>query len=100
MLDLSKGGASFRYIPYEDLAAFAEFDIVTRNLELALEGIPYRVISDCAFKDALSSLKLRRCGVEFGTLTCLQESLLDEFIKNYAVGVRLDHYALASSPNS
>jgi hypothetical protein len=88
MLDVSMGGASFRYIPYEDLNAFNEIDIATQNVDFALEGIPFKVISDCELTDCPSSLDLRRCGVEFGPLTNMQKSLLEEFIRNYFASVR------------
>jgi hypothetical protein len=88
MLDVSMSGASFRYIPHEDLDSFAEIDIVTQNLDFALECLPFKLIWDCEFKDGLSSSsKLRRCGVEFGALTQLQESLLAEFIRKYSAVV-------------
>jgi hypothetical protein len=86
MLDVSMGGASFRYIPGDYLSGITEIDIAMRDLEFSLEGIPFKVISDCEFTDGLSSLStLRRCGVEFGPLTHLQASLLDEFIRKYTV---------------
>jgi hypothetical protein len=86
MLDVSIGGASFRYIPDEYLDGITEIDIAVRDLEFSLEGIPFKVISDCEFTDGLSaSPRLRRCGLEFGPLTHLQASLLDEFIRKYTV---------------
>jgi PilZ domain len=90
MLDVSMGGVSFRYIPSEDLTASTEIDIVMRDLEFVLEGLPYKVISDGEFTDGLSSLKLRRCGVQLGPLTHLQESLLGEFIRTYTAAVPMD----------
>jgi hypothetical protein len=87
MLDVGMGGASFRYIPYEDMASFEEIDIVMQDLDFALEGIPFRVVSDCKFEDGLSpSSRLRRCGVEFRLLTHAQESLLERFIREYTEG--------------
>jgi hypothetical protein len=84
MLDVSMGGASFRYIPYEDMGSFEKIDIVTKNLAFELEGIPFKVISDCNLADGLSSFpKLRRCGVEFGSLARFQNSLLAEFIGRF-----------------
>lgn len=86
MLDVSLGGMSFRYIPCEDLNGFSEIDIVTQDLDFALEGIPFRVVSDCEFKDGSASVvELRRCGVEFGSLTHRQGSLLAEFIRRYTL---------------
>lgn len=86
MLDVSMGGASFRYIPPEDLNGFSEIDIATQDLEFAVDGIPFRVISDCELPDCTaSSFELRRCGVEFGVLTNHQESRLAEFIRQYTL---------------
>jgi c-di-GMP-binding flagellar brake protein YcgR len=86
ILDVSLGGMSFRYIPCEDLNGFSEIDIVTQDLDFALEGIPFRVVSDCEFKDGSASVvELRRCGVEFGSLTDLKQSLLAEFIRRYTL---------------
>jgi c-di-GMP-binding flagellar brake protein YcgR len=86
ILDVSLGGMSFRYIPCEDLNGFSEIDIVTQDLDFALEGIPFRVVSDCEFTDRSASvMELRRCGVEFGSLTHHQESLLAEFIRRYTL---------------
>jgi hypothetical protein len=88
MLDVSMSGASFRYIPYEDLSEFNEIDIVTEDLEFALDGIPFKVISDCEFTDDLSPLlELRRCGGEFGPLTEPQKTLLDRLIGTYTMAV-------------
>ena len=86
IIDVSSGGMSLRYIPYQELNGFSEIDIVTQNLEFRLEGIPFKVISDCEFTDSPTSLfELRRCGVQFKTLTPLQESLLADFIRRYTL---------------
>ena len=86
MLDVSMGGASFRYIPPENLNGFSEIDIATQDLEFDVEGIPFRVISDCELPDCNPSFfELRRCGVEFGALTNHQESRLAELIRQYTL---------------
>ena len=86
MLDVSIGGASFRYTPPEDLNRFSEIDIATQDLNFAVDGIPFRVISDCELPDSSpSSFELRRCSVEFGVLTDHQESLLAELIRQYTL---------------
>lgn len=86
MLDVSMGGASFRYIPHENMELFEQIDIVMQDLDFALEGIPFTAVSDCEFTDALwPSSSLRRCGVAFGPLTRLQESLLERFIRDYTL---------------
>jgi len=86
VLDVSRGGASFRYIPCGDLDSSNEIDIITQDLNFALEGIPFRVIADCEFADdSASFIRLRRCCVAFGALTDQQEALLAEFIKKIAL---------------
>jgi hypothetical protein len=86
MVDVSLDGMSFRYIPSEDLKGFSKIDIVTQDLEFALEGIPFRVTWDCEFADGSTSFpNLRRCGVEFGSLTPHQVSLLADFIGRYTL---------------
>jgi hypothetical protein len=86
MIDVSLGGMSFRYIPYQDPNGFSQIDIVTQDLEFRLEGIPFKVISDCEFTDSSTSLfELRRCGVQFGLLPHPKQLLLDEFIRKYTL---------------
>jgi len=88
MLNVSMGGASFRYIPDERMGSFEEIDIVMQNLDFALEGVPFKLIWECELKNGLSHFPiLRRCGVEFPFLTRLQESHLEEFIRKYTAPV-------------
>jgi hypothetical protein len=90
MLDVSMGGASFRYIPPLDLNGFSKIDIATQDLDFSVNGIPFSVISDCELPDSsASSFELRRCGVEFGVLTDHQESRLAELIRQYTLCIRV-----------
>jgi hypothetical protein len=86
MIDVSRGGASFRYIPFENITNSPSFDIATRNLEFLLENVPFRSISDIELSDVPSSFKLRRHSVEFINLTDLQKELLEQFIKEHTLG--------------
>lgn len=91
MLDVSLAGMSFRCMTSEDLSGFSEIDIVTQDLEFALEGIPFKVISYCELADGSTDFPdLRRCGVGFGPLTPLQESHLAEFIQRYTLPQEID----------
>ena len=86
MLDISLGGMSFRYIPTGNLSGFSKIDIVTQDLDFALEAIHFKVICDSELPDCSASFfELRRCGVQFGLLTNLQEYLLAELIRRYTV---------------
>jgi hypothetical protein len=88
MHDDSMGGASFRYIPFENLKACIEIDIAAWDVNFALDGIRFKVISGCEFTDNPCSFsKLRRCGVEFGPLTHLQECLFERFIRECTVAL-------------
>jgi len=92
MLDISLVGMSFRCLPSEDLTRFSRIDIVTQDLEFALEGIPFELTSDCEFEDVSTSFpNIRRCGVEFRSLTPAQESGLADFIRRYTVPPKTGH---------
>jgi hypothetical protein len=92
MLDISSVGMSFRCLPSEDLKGFSKIDIVTQDLEFALEGIPFELTSDCEFESASTSFpNIRRCGVEFRSLTPAQESSLADFIRRYTVPPKTGH---------
>jgi hypothetical protein len=87
MLDISREGLAFRYIPVLRLQGVNAIDIVTQDLDFALEGVPFKVISDCPFVESPPSFfELRRCGLKFGALTNFQESVIVEFIERYASG--------------
>ena len=88
IIDISKGGLSFRYIPFrEDLKRSTELDILTRDTLFSLEKMPFRTVSDSEIADgSISSYTLRRHGVQFGALTPSQISQLDYFIQNHTFG--------------
>ena len=85
IIDVSKGGLSFRYIPHrEDLKNSSELDILTRDTLFSLEKMPFRSVSDSEIADeSTSNYPLRRHGVQFGVHTPSQISQLDYFIQNH-----------------
>jgi hypothetical protein len=88
IIDVSKGGLSFRYIPHrEDLKNSSELNISTRDTSFSLERVPFRSVSDSKIADeSTSSYALKRHGVKFGVFTPSQVSQLDYFIKNHTSG--------------
>ena len=88
IIDISKGGLSFRYIPFrEDLKRSTELDILTRDTLFSLEKIPFRTVSDSEINDeSASSYTLRKHGVQFGALTPSQIFQLDYFIQKHTFG--------------
>jgi hypothetical protein len=85
MIDVSRGGASFRYISSDDLPTSTLLDIATRDVDFFLHNVRYRSISDIELNEPSSLLKLRRHSVEFIRLTDLQKELLGLFIKQHTV---------------
>ena len=87
IMDISKGGLAFQYVPNGDrIYDSSELDIAYSSGSFYLEKVPFKAVSDLEVKNGIrwSSLKVRRCGVQFGKLTHNQESLLEDFIQNHA----------------
>ena len=87
ILDISRGGLAFRYIPFgEEIMESSELEILTRDTLFFLEKIPYRSISECDIhEEHLSNYQLKRHSVQFGDLTNNQISRLEHFIQNHTV---------------
>ena len=86
ILDISRGGLSFRYIDIGDRPEGSfELDIFLKETGFRLERVPAKTVSD--FRTTkyfpFSSTITRRQGVKFGQLTRKQISQLEHFIKNY-----------------
>jgi hypothetical protein len=88
MLDISRGGLSFRYMQGIGSAeASSALEIVTRDTSFDLENVPFRVVSDIQLRVAPGSpYQLRRCGVEFMPLSKTQTSQINLFMGRYAGG--------------
>ena len=85
--DISMGGVKFTYhelkMTPEDSPSHS-IDLIAENHNLA--GIPCRYVwDDTVEKEPGTQLTgLRRCGIQFGTLTPNQTFLLKSFINSYA----------------
>jgi hypothetical protein len=91
ILDISRGGLAFRYIPLgEKIMESSELDILTRDTLFSLEKLPYRSISECDLpEERISNYQLKRHSVQFGDLTDSQISILEQFIQNRTVSSEL-----------
>jgi len=91
ILDISRGGLAFRYIPLgEEIMESSELEILTRDTLFSLEKIPYRIISECDIpEERISNYQLKRHSVQFGDLTDDQISRLEQFIQNRTVSSEL-----------
>lgn len=89
IIDISRGGLSFRYIADGDqLNESFELEIYLANNGFHLKEVPSKTISDLEITSEFptSSITMRRCGVQFGELTQNQVSQLECFIQNHTVG--------------
>jgi PilZ domain-containing protein len=87
IMDISKGGLAFQYVANgERLYDSSDLDIAYSSDSFYLEKVPFKAVSDLEVENGIrwSSLKVRRCGVQFGELTQHQVSLLEDFIQNQA----------------
>ena len=89
LLDISKRGLSLRYFVYaKHPSNFSQLGIFSSGSDLAIDGIPFRVVSDTELPDGspFGPIIFRRSGVQFGQLTFNQLSALDYFIKKNTRG--------------
>ncbi|MBN1626365.1 MAG: response regulator [Deltaproteobacteria bacterium] len=89
MIDISEKGLAFRYFrDGESMRDFDKFSIITGDEKFVMSGISYKTISDIELFKDLDSLdvSVRRRGVQFDTLTPLQEKMLGYFIENHTSG--------------
>jgi hypothetical protein len=87
IMDISKGGLAFQYVPNgEQVYVSPDLDIAYAGVSFYLEKVPFETVSDLEIENGIrwSSLKVRRCGVQFGELTHHQVSLLEDFIQKHA----------------
>jgi hypothetical protein len=84
LLDISESGLSLRYfLKDQNPINFSQLGIFSPDCDLAIDGIPFRVVSDTELPNGfpLDPIMFRRCGVQFGQLTSKQLSELDYFLK-------------------
>jgi len=89
IMDISMGGLAFRYIADGDqLNESHELEIYLANNGFHLKEVPFNTISDFELTSEfpLSSIIMRRRGVQFGELPQTRVSQLEYFIQNHTVG--------------
>ena len=86
LVDISKGGISFDYIPVGDEPIEADtLNIVLDDIDLRFDGLPFKFISDFEIIDEYySPVRMRRKSGQFVGLTTQQLSSLEYFIQNSA----------------
>jgi hypothetical protein len=86
IMDISKGGLSFRYIARSDQSkGTTQLKILLSGAGFHFDILPFKPIWDLATPYALSyvSRTMRQCGGQFGELKDDQKLDLDYFIQNY-----------------
>ena len=87
MVDISKGGISFEYIPSNDeMIDTKELNIVLDGTGLRFDRLPSKSVSDFELQEEdYTPVKMRRQGVQFVGLTKEQVSNLEWFIQDSAL---------------
>lgn len=83
MIDIGLGGLSFRYIDTEiDPSPSDDLLILLNNPRFYLDNLPYQRVTDQLLPNEFifSAVTVRRMGVEFGNLTDVQRTQLEDFI--------------------
>lgn len=90
IVDISRGGLSFKYIyrvnKKEDRSIL---DIFTAGGGFRSRNIPFKTVSDAYVDEQIqfSSVKMRRCGIQFQKLNLGQISQIDDFIHSHTYAV-------------
>jgi len=94
IVDISRGGICFEYIPLDDSVVDADvLDIILSDTGRRFNSLPFQSISDTEiFDPCYSPVVFRRRAVKFIDLTPQQQSDLENFIhQNLAAKDRLSH---------
>jgi hypothetical protein len=86
IIDVSMRGLAFKYIGNgKQSKGIFELDIFLSGQGIHSKNIPFKTVSDFEMKSEVpfSSIKMRRCCVQFGELTHTHVSQLKDFILNY-----------------
>lgn len=88
IIDISPGGAAFRYISAQPASdAPSELSLVSADHSFYLGNLPITTVSDLEqAKIPFGGISTRRRGVKFGILRQSQQFALQHFIRNYTVG--------------
>ena len=86
--NISKGGMAVRYLDQNDWLGNADSIDIMINSNFFMTNIPIEKVTDFRVDNqvSFSIISERQCCLQFGDLTPEQQSLLDEFIVNYAAG--------------
>ncbi|MBW1801379.1 MAG: hypothetical protein JRJ85_11710 [Deltaproteobacteria bacterium] len=88
MVNVSRSGLSFEYVPHMDRPlGTSELDIFIIGHVFRLIKIPFSIIFDLETDKPIpfSSNNMRRCGVQFRHLMPVQSYQLDYFIRHYTM---------------
>ena len=86
IIDVSRGGMSFRYVDgTEDSSGPAALDVFLLNQPVLMKSVPVRSCCDFAIDPAAEQKEesIRRCCVEFVALEPGQASALEDFIEHH-----------------
>ena len=90
IMDISRAGLAFRYIDFnhgdgEPLKDSTEVSIVHDSADFSLHDVPCTIIREQHRLPGfyISTLRMNKCCLRFGTLTPNQESQLEYFIANF-----------------
>jgi hypothetical protein len=88
VMDISMGGLAFSYVAGEDQPNRSyKLGILLAEHSFNLTKIPFETIWDKEAEQLpSSSLRMSRCGLQFGELTRNQKSQLEYFIQSYTEG--------------
>ncbi len=88
LIDIGMGGLTFDYLTGEDGSEQpTELDVMLINNPFRLYGLPCTGIWDeTNYETPAMSISLRKCTVQFGSLTQRQVSQLKYFIQNHCIG--------------
>jgi hypothetical protein len=86
IIDVSMRGLAFKYIANgKQSKGILALDIFLSGHGIYTKNIPFKTVSDFEMKSEIpfSSIKMRRCCVQFGELTHTHVSQLEDFIRNH-----------------
>jgi hypothetical protein len=89
IIDVSMRGLAFKYIANgEQSKGIFELDIFLSGHGIYSKNIPFKTVSDFEMKNEIpfSSIKMRRCCLQFEELTHIHVSQLEDFIRNHTAG--------------
>jgi hypothetical protein len=90
LTDISMDGLTFRYKAHKKQPGGPSLDIFLTDRDFYLSYVPFKTVSDTKLPDNPSeAISTRKCTVQFGNLTPMQMSRLQELIENHTRGEAL-----------